>query len=70
MKQLVGKLHLSEEEAAKKIEQVNTGRANHYRHYTGRQWSDAGEYDLVVNTDRIGIDAAVEMILRAAREIR
>lgn len=70
VKQLVGKLHLSEEEAAKKIEQVNTGRANHYRHYTGRQWSDAGEYDLVVNTDRIGIDAAVEMILRAAREIR
>lgn len=43
---------LTEEEAEKKIEQVNTGRANHYWHYTGRHWTDISEYDLVINTGR------------------
>lgn len=68
--QIVEKLHLTEEEAAKKIERVNTGRANHYWHYTGRQWTDIGEYDLVINTERTGINGAVEMILRAAKAIK
>ena len=70
VKQIVEKLHLSEEEAAKKIERVNTGRANHYWHYTGKQWTDIGGYDIVVNTERTGIDGAVDMILRAAQQIK
>ena len=70
VKQIVEKLHLSEEEAAKKIERVNTGRANHYWHYTGKQRTDIGGYDIVVNTERTGIDGAVDMILRAAQQIK
>lgn len=70
VKQIVEKLHLSEEEAARKIERVNTGRANHYWHYTGKQWTDIGGYDIVINTERTGIDGAVDMILRAAQQIK
>lgn len=69
VRQIVDKFHLSEEDAAKKIEQVNIGRANHYWKYTGRQWADINGYDLVINTERIGIDGAVDMILRAARQV-
>ncbi len=59
---------LSEEEAAMKIDRVNTGRANHYWRYTGRQWMDMNEYDLVIDTDRIGIDGAAALIIRAAAD--
>ena len=31
---------------------------------------DIGEYDLVVNTDRMGIDGAVDTILRASKDLK
>lgn len=67
---VVDKFHITRDEAAKKIESVNTGRANHYWQYTGRHWTDISEYDLVINTERTGIDGAVDMILRAAKDIK
>lgn len=69
VREIMRRFHLTEDEAARKIERVNTGRANHYWKYTGRQWTDIGEYDLIINTERIGIDGAVDMILRAARNV-
>lgn len=57
---------LSEEEAARKTSRTNSGRANHYWQYTGGQWTDAHNYDIVVNTDRIGIEGAADLICRAA----
>lgn len=68
VRQIADKLHLSTDEAARKVDRVNTGRANHCRHYTGKSWTDITGYDLVINTERTGIDGAVDMILRAARE--
>ncbi len=70
VRQIVDKFHLSEEEAAKKIERVNTGRANHYWKYTGKQWADIRGYDLIINTECTGIDGAVDMILHAARHVK
>jgi uncharacterized membrane protein YczE/cytidylate kinase len=54
--------HLSEEESRKRIEQVNKGRENHYWQYTGRQWRNIKDYDLVINTDRFGLEGAVDFI--------
>lgn len=70
VKQLVDKLHMDADEATRKIERVNTGRANHYWHYTGHQWTDIAGYDLVINTERTGIDGAVDMILRAFKNVK
>lgn len=70
VRQIAEKLHLSIDEAARKVDRVNTGRANHCRHYTGKAWTDLTGYDLVINTERTGIDGAVDMILRAAREVK
>ena len=68
-RQVAGLLHIPEEEAARKIERVNTGRANHYWQYTGRQWTDFNEYDIVVNTEKLGIDGAADVILRAVKDV-
>ena len=67
---VASRFNIPAEEAARKVERVNSGRANHYRRYTGRQWTDVGEYDLVVNTDRVGIDGAVDTILRASKDLK
>lgn len=53
---------LTSDEAARKIDSINTGRANHYREYSGKQWTDAHDYDLVINTSAIGLDAAADLV--------
>lgn len=69
-KNVAAKLGITEKEAARKIDRVNTGRANHYWQYTGRQWADVGGYDLVINAERVGADSAADIILRAARHLK
>lgn len=70
IRQIADKFHITEDEAAKKIERINTGRTNHYWKYTGRQWTDLDGYDLIINTESTGIDGAVEIILHAAKNCR
>ena len=67
---VASRFNISTDEALRKLERVNSGRANHYRRYTGRQWTDIGEYDLMLNTDRVGIDGAVDTILRASKNLK
>lgn len=69
VKNVADKLGITDKEAARKISRVNTGRANHYWHYTGRQWSDMRDYDLMINAGKIGTEASVNMILRAGRQM-
>lgn len=58
---------LDADEAVRKVDRVNKGRANHYYQYSNRQWTDARNYDLVVNTSLTGIDGAVDLIAEAAK---
>ena len=69
-RQVAAKLGMTEEEAAKKIDRVNTGRANHYWQYTGKQWAGIGGYDLVINAEHLGVDGAVDMVMRAAKHLK
>lgn len=42
---------------------INKARANHYWHYTGEQWTDANQYDIVVNTTKLGVEKSADYIL-------
>lgn len=55
--------------AEEEIQRVNKERANHYRRYTGQRWGDTDNYDLVINTSRIGIDTTVEIIRSAVQQV-
>lgn len=52
----------------KRIEQVNTGRSNHYFQYTGRRWTDAHDYDLVFNTSALSIDQCADMVVKCIED--
>lgn len=66
VERIMKKDSLPHEEAKRKIDRVNKGRANHYYQYSGRSWSDARNYDLAINLSAVGIDRAVDMLERMA----
>ncbi len=51
-----------EREIRKNIKRIDRERRDYYRYYTGRDWDDLDNYDLIINTSKIGVDGAVEMI--------
>ena len=51
------------------IKAVDKTRSTYCTHYTGRHYADATNYDLTLNTSLLGIDFALEEILRAAERI-
>lgn len=67
VRRIAEKEHLPPEEAARRIERVNKGRANHYLQYSGRHWTDARNYDLVINAAKTGTDGAVALIEAVAK---
>lgn len=61
--QTVMKRHnLTQSQAKDLIVKTDKRRANYYSYYTGDKWGKADKYDLVISTDKIGIDGAAQMI--------
>ncbi|WP_228447995.1 AAA family ATPase [Sulfurospirillum diekertiae] len=54
--------HLSNIEAHKMLEQSDDERARYHQLLTGKSWSDATQYDLCMNTSKLGIDFSIELI--------
>lgn len=53
---------LTEEQARKLIRQVDKDRASYYRYYTDQVWGDRENYDLCINSDKLGVQGAVRII--------
>jgi len=54
--------HLSEENAGKMIEKNDKERATYCKTFTGKEWTDARNYDLSINTSKLGIEKTTEYI--------
>ena len=46
----------------KTIDKINKERAKHYKYYTNRNWQDYTNYDLVLNTDILGVEGSAKLI--------
>lgn len=53
---------MTEEEMKKFIAKTDKYRAEFYKHYTGREWTDARNYDLCLNSSKLGFEKCVEEI--------
>lgn len=53
---------MTEEEMKKFIARTDKYRADFYKHYTGREWTDARNYDLCLNSSKLGFEKCVEEI--------
>ena len=64
IKRLVEKRGISKKEAEKIINEVDTGRENYVKKYTGTSRYDTRNYDLVYNVEDHNEDEIVDLILR------
>ena len=59
-----GKKHsLNEKELDKLIAKTDRQRAGYYRYHTGREWTDARNYDLCLDSSKLGFERCVDEIL-------
>lgn len=63
------RMGLSEKEVEKYIAKTDKYRADYYKYYTGREWNDARNYDLCLDSSKLGFEGCVEEI-KSYMEIR
>lgn len=51
-----------EKEILKNIKRIDRERRDYHRYYTGHDWQNPENYDLIINTGKIGVDGAVAVI--------
>lgn len=67
IKRIEKRYKLNEIEARKLIEVADKKREKYYDYYTNSQWNDMKNYDLVINVSEMGIDGAVEKIVKLVK---
>ena len=61
----VEKLYSVTEKAAKQmVAKSDKERSQYFRSFTGREWTDARQYDVSINTSKIDLDKSVELIMK------
>ena len=53
---------MSEKEMQRKIERTNKYRSDFYYYHTGHKWTDARDYDLCLDSGKLGFEKCVEEI--------
>ena len=62
--EMAAKKHsMSASELEKFIEKTDKGRADYYKYHTGREWTDARNYDLCLDSSKLGFERCVDEII-------
>ena len=59
---------LDKNKAEKEINRINKLRANHYKYYTEKDWSNPENYDICINSDSLGVERAADLICEMIKE--
>ena len=51
-----------------RLKEKDTKRSVNYKHFTDRTWGDCKNYDLSLNSGKLGIERCVELIVQLANE--
>lgn len=68
IKRAVNIFKIDEKNAEKEINRVNKLRASHYKYYTGKEWNDASNYDICINSDLYGVEKTADLICDLVKE--
>lgn len=52
----------TEEEAPRRVKRMDRERRDYHRYYTGQDWTDFRNYDLMLDTSKLGVDKTAELI--------
>jgi cytidylate kinase len=59
----------SEKSPEARLQEKDKRRSLHYQHYTGRNWGQAQNYDLCLNSKVIGIEQCVDIIVSQYQKV-
>ena len=62
IKNVYDRYGLDGKDAMRLIEKKDKERSEYYRHYTGRDWTDARNYNLCLDTSSMSYDKCVEIV--------
>ena len=57
------RMDVTENKAKDLVLKNDKQRASYYNYYTSKKWGDTASYDLTINTSKISVDNAVDLIL-------
>ena len=63
----ITRLGLTRAEAKERVEQTDTGRRRYVKTYYDRDWDNAANYHLVINTGVFDYEQAAHLVVEAAR---
>ncbi len=63
MQEAAKKINLTGRELEKFIAKTDKERADYYKYYTGREWTDARNYDLCLDSSKLGFERCVDEII-------
>ena len=55
--------YFPEEDILKNIKRIDRERRDYYRYYTGKSWENLENYDLMINTGKIDLEDAADLII-------
>lgn len=53
---------LNEASAEKKIKKIDKQRAEYYKHFTTQDWGDRSNYDLCIDTSKLGVEETISLL--------
>lgn len=69
LEQAAKKINLTGRELERYVAKTDKYRADYYKYHTGREWTDARNYDLCLNSSKLGFERCVEEII-AYKDVR
>ena len=63
MQEAAKKINLTGKELERFIAKTDKERADYYKYYTGREWTDARNYDLCLDSSKLGFERCVDEII-------
>ncbi len=68
LKATMERLGIDEAAARQELEDTDSARARYHKQYYGRDWNDPVNYDVVLNTETIGLEGAARVIVGLVKE--
>lgn len=62
IKQAIERRAFTGKDVEKFVEKTDKYRSDFYRYYTGQEWTDARNYDLCLNSERLGFEGTMDAI--------
>ena len=63
VKRIREKRYFADNEVERNIRKIDRERRDYHRYYTGQDWENMENYDLILNSAKLGTDGCVQCII-------